>query len=514
MTQASPDRNDTERPLLLDHTRFTGERQAHVAVIDIGSNSVRLVVYDQQSRAPLPRFNEKALCKLGASRDDDGNLSKKAVEHTLRTLRRFFSICEAMDVERIDVLATEAVRRAPNGHEITDGVRAQCGAEVRLLDGSEEAYYSALGVVAGFFRPHGLMGDIGGGSLEIAEVLDDRVGDRSVSLPLGALPVSALLKEGFGAAKKYVDSVLKESLPPMLTEPVFYVVGGGWRALARVEIARRDAPCRVTHGFEMPVKEARALAKEVSRADPAEIAALPDVPSRRVATLPAAALVLDRVLKHLKPERVVFSALGLREGWLYALLSDSEKYLDPLLEGAQALGTTRARVHAFAAALSRWTDELFPGEQPADRRLRLAVCALSDIGWSHHVSLRADESFRQVLQMPLIGLDHGERAFLAAAVHARYGGKTDDPLISGLGKLLPDARLRRAQILGRALKLGYRLSGSVPDLLDKTRLEIDANAVRIDVRGLDQAPDSDAVQARLAQLAKTMGLEETELTLT
>ena len=504
---------DADRPLELDHTRFIGVEKPHVAVIDVGSNSVRLVVYDQLSRAPFPRFNEKAICGLGSKLDDQGRLAPEAVDHALHSVERFFAISRAMKVERIDVLATEAVRRAPNGPDLIDRLRQRCGAETRLLEGREEAHFSALGVVSGFYRPRGLMGDIGGGSLEIAEVLDDRVGERSVSLPLGGLPVTALLKEGYDAAKAKVDAMLKEALPPLLTDPVFYAVGGGWRAIARVEIARRAPLCRVAHGFELDAKAARSLARKIARAAPEAVAALPDVPSRRVGTLPAAALVLDRVLKVLKPERVVFSALGLREGWLYALLPESERYLDPLLEGAQAFGTTRARVPEFAAALVRFTDDVFPAETPVDRRLRLAACALSDLAWRDHANIRASECFRRVLQLPFIGVSHPERVFLAAALHARHSGKGNDPLLAGAKDVLSASAMRRAQILGRALQLAYRFSGSVPSILNKAKLEVGATAVRLDVRRVSEVPDSEAVQARLAQLAKALAVRDAELRL-
>ncbi|MEL6265235.1 MAG: Ppx/GppA family phosphatase [Pseudomonadota bacterium] len=497
-----------EHPLALDHARFTAEPGRHVGVIDIGSNSVRLVVYDQLSRAPFPRFNEKALCRLGARRGEDGSLAPAAIDHALRTVERFFTISRAMGVERIDVLATEAVRRAPNGDTLIEGIRERCGAETRCLSGDEEAAYSALGVVAGFHRPQGLMGDLGGGSVEIAEVLDDRVGARRVSLPLGSLPVAALLAEGHGAAKKQVDTLVRDALPPMLTRPVFYAVGGGWRAIARVALAREAPLCRATHGFALSARAARTLAKEIARAAPEDLAAMPGVPARRLSTLSAAALVLDRILKALKPERVVFSSLGLREGWLYGLLSETERGRDPLVEGAQTFGTPRARVPAFAAALVRFTDTLFPGEDMAERRLRLAAAALSDIAWREQGGNRAGEAFRRVLHLPFVGLDHAERVFLAAVLHARHGGKPEDPVLAGAEAYLSASLMRRAQILGRALQLGYRFSGSVPAILDRAHLDIGTDRVRLVVSDLDAAPDGDAVRTRLAQLARALGVTE------
>ena len=382
---------------------------------------------------------------------------------------------------------------------------------MRVLTGVEEATYAALGVISGFFQPKGLTGDMGGGSLEVAEVLGDRVGERTASMPLGALPVVAMLKDGIDAAKKRVDEILGASLPPLLTDPVFYAIGGGWRALARVHIATTNAPISVVHAYEVAAGELQAFAKRISRMGPEEVAALPDVPARRAGTLPAAALVMHRVLKKLEPERVVFSMLGLREGWLYGQLDAEERYRDPLLEGAQAIGLPSARVPEFSAALARWTDELFPGETQGDRRLRLAVCALTDLAWRDHEKVRAEESFRRLLQFPFVGISHPERAFLAVAIMARYGGGVDEGVRAATKDLLGASQLRRAEVLGRVLLLGHRFSASVPEILGHVRIRIGTSAVRLEVLNATHVPDSDAVQMRLRQLARVAGVEGVEI---
>ena len=372
MTRGPARQKYTEARIIeIDTQRVLSRTQHHFAVIDIGSNSIRLVVYDDLSRAPFPHFNEKSLCALGAGLDQTGRLSSSAVELAVNAVRRFEAIARAMSVETVHVLATEATRRASNGAELVDAIRASTGLETRVLSGQEEATYASLGVISGFFQPKGLAGDLGGGSLEVAEIIGDRVGDRMVSMPLGALPVKAMMADGTDAAKRRIDAILDESLPPMLTDPVFYAIGGGWRALARVHIAMNNVPISVVHGYEVAAETVRALAKKVARMAPSQVAALPDVPSRRIETLPGAALVLSRVLRRLKPERVVFSVFGLREGWLYGQLDREEQYRDPLLEGAQSIGIPAARVPEFSAALARWTDDLFPGETQGDRRLRL-----------------------------------------------------------------------------------------------------------------------------------------------
>lgn len=499
------------RPLVLDPARATRADRRPYGVIDIGSNSVRLVVYDELGRAPLPRFNEKSLCRLGEGLAQTGAIAADGFRRTVEAVRRFRAIADAMGVVRLDATATEAIRRASNGPELVAAIAAESGVQLQVLSGVEEASFAALGVISGFFRPIGLVGDIGGGSLEVAEALDDRVGERSVSLPLGALPVEAMLVDGMAAAKRRIDALLKEGLPPALTEPVFYPVGGGWRAFAKVHMEAAGAPVHVVHGYTLDTAVARAFAKKLWQLSPAKVASMAGVPTRRARTLPAAALVLDRVLKHLAPERVVFSALGLREGRLYSQLPEAERILDPLVEGAQLYGLRLARVPAFAPALVRWTDGLFPGETPADRRLRVAVCALSDLAWRDHPDVRAEESFRRLLQFPFIGVDHAERALVAAAIHARYAGKPDDPWLSPAIGLLPASARRRAQIMGRAILLGYRLSGGVPEILDSARLHILADQLCLEVHSTARVPDSEVVGHRMALLAQAIGVRRTEV---
>ena len=509
--KAQPVPVEPVRPLSLDEDRAVHVQRRPYAIVDIGSNSVRLVVYDELGRAPLPRFNEKSMCRLGEGLAETGRIAPENFRRTVEAVRRFRAIADAMGVTRIDATATEATRRAENGPELVAAIAAEARLEVRVLSGAEEAHFAAQGVISGLFRPVGLVGDMGGGSLEVAEALDDRVGERWVSLPLGALPVESLLKAGTATAKARIDELLRAGLPPALTQPVFYAVGGGFRALAKAHFTSTEAPVRVVHGYTVPADEIRSFAKRLWHATAEKLAGMPGVASRRVQTLPAAALVLDRVLKHLGPERVVFSALGLREGWLYTQLPEAERYLDPLVEGAQLFGLPLARVPAFAPALARWTDELFPGEMPSDRRLRLAICALSDIAWRDHPDVRAEESFRRLLQAPLIGIDHVERVFIALAIHARYAGGPDARWLKPAVTLLSSALRRRAMILGRTLRLGYRISGGVPEILAGARLQIGADVVRLEVGRVGRVPDSEVVGDRLRLLAAVIGVRRTEI---
>src|SRR5208282_2304118 len=197
----------------------------------------------------MPRFNEKSLLRLAEGLAETGAIAPDGFRRAVQAVGRFRAIADAMGVSRIDALATEAMRRAANGPKLAAAIEAECGLKVRILTGAEEARFATLGVISGFFRPVGAIGDMGGGSLEVAEAIDDRVGDAWVSLPLGALPVEALLAEGYEVAKRRVDEILRNSLKAAFARPVFYPVGGGWRALARAHIEAVGAPVKVVHGY-------------------------------------------------------------------------------------------------------------------------------------------------------------------------------------------------------------------------------------------------------------------------
>ena len=500
------------RPLELDPARATRADRRPYGVIDIGSNSVRLVVYDELGRAPLPRFNEKSLCRLGEGLAQTGAIAAEGFGRTVEAVRRFRAIADAMGVVRLDATATEAIRRATNGPDLVAAIAAESGVQLRVLSGAEEAHFAALGVISGFFRPIGLVGDMGGGSLEVAEALDDRVGERWVSLPLGALPAEALLAEGAGAAKRRIDAQLREGLPPALAEPVFYPVGGGWRALAKAHMAAVGAPVRVVHGYTLAAAEARAFAKKLWHLSPAKLAA-PAGRAQPPRAHPAGGGTGARPGAQ-APGAGAGRVLGAGPARGLALLAAAGGGALSRPAGRGRPAVRPATWRACRPSRRPWCagpTGLFPGETPADRRLRVAVCALSDIAWRDHPDVRAEESFRRLLQFPFIGLSHAERVLLAAAIHARYVGKPDDAWLTPAIGLLPPSARRRAQILGRAILLGYRLSGGVPEILDDARLRILADQVRLEVGSAARVPDSEVVGDRLDLLAQAIGVRRTEV---
>ncbi|MDP6066697.1 MAG: hypothetical protein QGG75_05500 [Alphaproteobacteria bacterium] len=429
------------------------------AVIDIGSNSVRLVVFEAATRAPLPVFNERVLCGLGRNLAAGGELAPEAAAQAHIAIGRFATLCRRMAIEAPIVVATAAVREAADGEAFVAEVAERTGLEVRVLSGRQEAEAAAAGVRAAFPGATGVMGDLGGGSLELVD-LNAEGGGEGITLPLGPLRMTA------GSAQT-IDAALAQA--PWLAGRGgdFHAVGGTWRALARIHMAQTRYAMRVVHHYAVLRAEAESFSAMMAGLGPDSLAGIPSINRARLAALPAAALVLNRLLLRLAPGKVLFSAWGLREGLLHQQLAPEHQGRDPLIAGCRAFsrGTSRQATlgGAFGDELAAWMEPLFAGESVAEKRLRLAACLLSDIAWRSHPDYRAGRAVEGTLYAPFTGLDHAGRGFLALAVNARYGGAGDR--IAGTARaLVDDDEARRAERVGLALRLAQTYSGGLPGL--------------------------------------------------
>jgi exopolyphosphatase / guanosine-5'-triphosphate,3'-diphosphate pyrophosphatase len=479
---------------------------ARVAVIDVGSNSVRLVVYDRIGRTPIPIYNERLLCGLGRGVAASGQLDPQATDRALAALARFAALARAMDVERTDSVATAAVREANDGQAFVARAAAHTGLEIRILSGREEARLSALGVLAAVPGAIGLMGDLGGGSLELVTLTGDEVGSGA-TLPLGPLRLALPADVPASAAAGTIDEAF--SSLPWLAEAKdreLYAVGGAWRALGHIEMQRKDYPLRVLQGYTVEADEMHDVAAATARMSPASLQRVEGVSKERLAMLPLAAQVLLQLIEKARPKRVVFSVYGLREGLLYAQLPESLKRADPLLAACQAVAETEARFPGQGAVLVAWSDPLFAGETAAERRLRQAAALLSDSGWRTHPDYRAEQAFLDVVRGPIVGLDHNERARLALMVYARYTGKSETGQVADVKALMDDAEALHARQVGKALRLALTITGGVPLLL--RGITVERLADRIVLRATPDAAHliGHVVRRRLEALARSMNL--------
>jgi exopolyphosphatase/guanosine-5'-triphosphate,3'-diphosphate pyrophosphatase len=478
------------------------------AVVDLGSNSVRLVVYEGRSRNPVPIFNEKAVLRLGRGLTETGRLNEDGMAAAFTVLHRYHAVARAMGADPFEVLATAAVRDATNGREFVSALRQRLqGVPIRILTGAEEADYSALGVLCGIPTADGVLADIGGGSLELVR-LDRGQPVASHTTALGVIRLADRSGGDPARARTIADADLAEV--PWLSEGIgrdLYLVGGAWRALARIHMAQIGYPLHMVHHYAIGRDEARDLAGVIGGAGRRALERLPAVPRRRIDDLPYAAVALRRVLRATGARRVVFSASGLREGWFMRHMPEEVRAHDPLLAASRQLTAQLGRDPTLPPALVAWTDPLFPQETADTRRLREATCWVSDIGSHDHPEFRAEQAFLRVLRQPGIGLDHHARAFLALAIAMRYEVEETAEFLRPARILLDVASAHRAEVLGVALRLAYTLSAGTPDLLAGTSLAMNGGRLVLRLAEDTGVFAGESVMRRLDRLAQAVGLE-------
>ncbi len=483
-----------------------------IAVVDIGSNSVRLVAYEGLTRSPTEIFNEKALCGLGREVQTTRLLAADAVQHALATLKRFRALCDTMGVKRTLAVATAACRDAKNGPAFIKLAERTIGAKIEVLSGGQEAELTALGVISGVHRADGVVGDLGGGSLELVDVRGTRA-RHGVTRPLGGLALADISGKSVKKAEKFVKKSLG-GLPVLKAceDRNFYAVGGTWRSVARLHMWQTGYPLHVMHGYAIAADEALEFAKLVHRVDVETLSNIDVVNNARRPLLPYAALVLEYILRIGKPRQVVFSALGVREGLLYSLLKKKDKEKDALIEAARRLNVLRSRSPQHGEELIGWTDRFFAtsglDETAEERRLRQAACLLADIGWRAHPDYRGEQSLNIIAHGGFSGIDHQGRAYLALSVFFRHVGLVmDDELSPRLRELVSTRLLDRARVLGAALRLAYVVSAAMPGVLPKTPLAIERHRLALRLPGEYAALAGERIVSRLRGLARLIGRE-------
>lgn len=476
------------------------------AVVDLGSNSVRLVVFEGLDRNPTTIFNEKAVLRLGRGLQDTGRLNAEGVAQAVDVMGRYAAIARAMRAEPFEVLATAAVRDAANGAEFVADLKARMpGVPIRILSGEQEAGFSADGLLCGIPDADGLLADIGGGSLELVRI-DRGARGAGVSLKLGVIRLADRAGGNLERARVVAEGDLDAA--PGLREVAgrgLYLVGGAWRGLARIHMAQSGYPLNMIQSYTLTPQAARELAISIAGSPRRVLERMSGMPRRRVDDLPYAAIVLRRLLRSTGAGRVVFSALGLREGWYMQLLSAATRAEDPLLAAARALSRRLGRDQGMPPALLAWTAKLFPDETPQSSRLREAACWMSDAGSHDHPEYRAEQSFLRVLRQPGSGVDHPARAFLATVLALRYDAEPDAAFLAPARALMVPEAWRTATVLGMGLRLAYTLSAGTPDLLAGTELRVERSLTLRLTEGTGVFA-GESVTRRLDRLGQALGV--------
>ncbi len=455
-------------------------RQA--AVIDVGSNSVRLVIYRLDGRAIWTVYNEKALAGLGRDLPSTGRLSPEGVEIALTAIRRFRALLDGWRAEDVTAAATAAVREAADGPAFLKRVREETGLTVRILTGEEEARYAALGVIAGQPDAQGVVGDLGGSSLELVRLGAATTPEEGATLPLGPFALGAPRPLDTDRTRRIIESALAPHAAHFATRH-FHAVGGAWRNLALFQMELADYPLHVAHQYEMSRADALDVSRLVARQSRSSLERMQGLSKKRIETLPYSAVVLEALIESLGVERITISAFGVREGLLLEAMDADVRKRDPLIEGCEALTAARGHSTELGPALEAWLSPAFEKLSPvfADRDpvLVAAACRLADLGARLHPDHRADLAFEQVLRAPIAGMNHPERAFLASVAFARHTSSPNPPEAETVARVIAPDRRQRARALGAAVRLGCDLSVRNPRLLEKSSLTIQGERLRL-----------------------------------
>ncbi len=430
---------------------------SRVGVVDVGSNSVRLVVFDGAARSPAYFYNEKIMCALGAGVSDTGLLNPEGRIRALNALHRFQRLAEGMGLSELTVVATAAVRDARDGADFCAEVLEQTGLTVRVIDGREEARLSAQGVLLGWPGSYGLVCDIGGSSMELAEISGGQVG-RRVTSDLGPLKLQTI-KGGKKGRRAHIKATMEELHSAMGTQrDRLFLVGGSWRAIARVEMHRLGYPLHVLHEYRMTPQSVRSTAKFIAEHKDHEALRLAcGISGARMALVPMAAEVLARVVKTFRPKDIAISSYGIREGMLYEQMPQRLRDRDPLIEACRFAEAKDARMPGFGKRLNTFIEPLFKSASFSRKRLIKAACLLHDVSWRAHPDYRAESCFDTATRSNLGGLKHSERIFLGLALLHRYRNKREGTHFENLYELIDEKTRSDAEVLGKAMRFGAML---------------------------------------------------------
>ena len=288
------------------------------AVIDIGSNSVRLVVFDN---------NQKVIQELkftcGLARGLSAKhcaLDPKGMLLTLDALREFDKVIKSLRVpsNRIIAAATAAMRTViptPAGRDFYALLQETLGHDIVILSGEEEAALSALAILQAFDAKRAITADLGGASCDIAQIIGGKIVKAS-SIPLGSLTIKRSKKWSPKDAAHDLGEHLKHIGAGFEHSPVLYAIGGNWRAIARYVQHRENMAAKPAHGFHILRDDLSEYLDDLIASKPSHFRGYPDKVRKRAGTLPQAALILRALIDHFGVSTVIFSEAGLRHGLL------------------------------------------------------------------------------------------------------------------------------------------------------------------------------------------------------
>lgn len=491
-------------PFGKDRGVLSARELQRVGVVDVGSNSIRMVVFDGAARSPAYFYNEKVMAGLGQGLATTGKLNPEGAIRGMAALRRFSELAEGMGIHPLTCVATAAVREAEDGPAFQRQVEEETGLKLWVIDGREEARLSAQGVLLGWPDARGLVCDIGGNSMELAKVADGEVGDR-VTSPLGPFRLQQV--EGKGL-RKHIEKIMSGLAGEMGTDHErIYLVGGSWRAIARLDMERRGYPMTVLHEYRMTPDDVMATVKWASDQSLDELRAQTGISQGRMELVPLAMQVLRELVQSFDPPEIAVSAYGIREGLLYEQMPDTIRRRDPLIEAARFTERQMARMPGFGKKLYQFLSPLFQDISSDHDRLVRAACLLHDTSWRAHPDYRAESCFDNVTRANLAALSHPQRVFLGLALLHRYKNSRAGSVMEPLLTLLTDDQIDKAEILGKAMRFGAMFSVRDPAEAGELTLDRGADTLTLTLTRMGRALMGEVAEARFKSLCAAMKVE-------
>ena len=483
-----------------------------VSIIDIGSNSIRLVAYDKINRVPRMIYTEKVFCSLAKNLDIDNSIPKKNYKKTINAIKRFYKISLDIKSSELFIFATAAIREADNGFILKNEIENITNREMIILSENDEVKLSTQGLISSFPSANGIMADLGGGSLELS-LLENGKLKKFTSLKIG---VVRLLNEFSKNKNKCLINILKKlnqvKWLDKFKKTNFYAIGGSFRSLANVNIWNNKYPLSIVQGYAINSIEIKKLLNLSSTIKAKTIKLIPEIENERIKTIPVASIILDNLIKKIDPKKMIFCSQGLREGFLYSLLDKKTKKIDPLIFTAKKMAKNFNNSFFDGESIFKWLSPIFVNENENFKRLRLAASYLSELSyWHNFKDMESDYALNTVLYYPFLSLTHEQRIFLGLTIYTACGGKINRPNILKYIKLLKKDAINAACILGNGIKLAYTVSGGLYRNLHDYSLSVSNNEIFLITSDKKIIKTSTKIRRTLKKISKLIKIKKIKL---
>ena len=475
-----------------------------IGIIDIGSNSIRLVVFDGPRRSPLYLYNEKVFFRLGLQSFGKKAFDNATLKAVSRIINRYVAICQNMEIHKIIMFGTSALREASNSDVLVEEIRKNTSICVDVISGEKEAFYAAQGILLGFPNAEGIICDLGGNSVEFANICKRVIAECNSTL-LGPLAITKL-ENKIEDIDRYIRKQLLGAVNANAAkDKPFFLIGGSWRAIAKIHMQRTQYPLKIIQGYKVKSKKIKKTLEFIQ--DSSFITKYDEIniSADRLELLPLSARLLEIIIDELQIKTLTFSSFGVREGFLYHNLSEAEKKKDPLIEAAKFFEKKETRFPNMSKHTFKWISPLYENLPRKTKRVILAATKLHDIAWIAHPDYKTEMCLELVTRSNISGLSHKERVFLAMILLFRHKAKPEKVFNSKLFKIVSKKKRKIARVLGKGLKLASTVLGEL-SLFDKIDFRLKAHEVELCFQSKIDFVNGEVVERRIQELNKALKL--------